>query len=139
MAGPLDDPKNKKILEGFIIEHAPLINFHANKLQRAGLIPPGIEADDLHMAGLHGLIDALHKYDPAVAEKNGKKFTDYAHSRIRGMMLDHVKDAGGIPKHLITQAKNLKALEGQMNPVKTSTAPQPPPQSAALKKPGSAG
>ena len=115
--GPLDDPDKKKMLEGFMVEHAPLINMHANKLKNAGFIPDGVDVTDIHMAGIHGLMDALHKYDPKAG--GGKKFADYAHSRIRGSMLDHVKDHSGVPKHLITQAKNLRALESQ--PVETKT------------------
>jgi DNA-directed RNA polymerase specialized sigma subunit len=86
MAGPLDDPNNKKKLEHFLIEHAPLINLHANKLKNAGYLPPDTDMGDVHMAGVHGLMDALEKYHPDTA--GGKKFTDYAHSRIRGKMLD---------------------------------------------------
>lgn len=111
MAGPLDDPNNKKKLEHFLIEHAPLINFHANKLKKAGYIPPELDVNDIHMAGVHGLMDAIHKYKPDTA--GGKKFTDYAHSRIHGSMLDHIKNITGVPKHLTTQAKNLRALESQ--------------------------
>lgn len=111
MAGPLDDPEMKKKLEGFMVEHAPLINFHANKLKNAGFLPKDVDMTDVHMAGIHGLMDAIHKYDPKAA--GGKKFTDYAHSRIRGSMLDHVKDLSGVPKHLSTQAKNLRAMESQ--------------------------
>lgn len=97
----------------FLVEHAPLINMHANRLRASGMIPPHIDMADIHMAGVHGLADALDKYDPEVAKRTGKSFVDYAHSRIRGMMLDHVKDVSGVPKHLITQAKNLQALESQ--------------------------
>lgn len=120
MAGPLDDPDKKKHLEHFLIEHAPLINYHANKLKNAGFIPPEVELNDIHMAGVHGLMDAIHKYKPDAA--GGKKFTQYAHSRIRGSMLDHIKETSGVPKHLSTQAKNLRAMEGKPAEIKTGSS-----------------
>jgi DNA-directed RNA polymerase specialized sigma subunit len=120
-----NDDAGKKIIGKFISDHAPVINMHANKLKRAGMIPPGIDMDDIHMAGVHGLMDAMHKFDAEYAKKNNKRFIDYAHSRIRGMMLDHVKDSGGVPKHLITRAKNLAAMASPTAPPKpTATKPE---------------
>lgn len=116
----LDDPENKKKLNFFMAEHAPLINMHANKLKNAGFIPKDLDINDIHMAGVYGLMDALHKYKPDTS--GGKNFADYAHARIRGSMLEHVKQHTGIPKHLITQAKNLRALENKAAPVKDVTA-----------------
>lgn len=106
---PLKDPEKQKRLNHFLAEHAPLINLHMKKLQREGKIHEGIDPTDLHEAGFHGLMEALHRYDPKV----GANFSTYAGTRIRGKMLDHVTESGAIPKQLQTQAKNLKALQTQ--------------------------
>jgi DNA-directed RNA polymerase specialized sigma subunit len=123
----MSDDINKKMLGQFIADHAPIINMHANKLKKMGLVPTGVDMDDLHMAGVHGLMDAMHKFDTEYAKRENKRFVDYAHSRIRGMMLDHVKDQGGVPKHLINRAKNLAALESQIAPPKAPSQKETEP------------
>src|SRR5665213_1672960 len=99
----LKDPKNQKLLNDFLVEHAPLIHKHINVLKSKGLIPPNVEDEDLHFAGYRGLMDALHKYNPDVSSRTMTKegenpFSKYAEQRIRGSMLDHIaaqdKDVG---------------------------------------------
>lgn len=104
---PLDLPENQAKINEFLIEHAPTINLHVKKLQNEGKIPEGVDPSDLHLAGFHGLMDAMHKYDPNV----GANFQTYAGRRIRGKMLDHIVEQGAIPKTVMTQAKNIKALK----------------------------
>ena len=106
---PLRDPKNQKLLNHFIAEHAPLINLHVTKLRNEGKLSSDIDHDDLHMAGVHGLMDALHRYDPKV----GASFSTYAQTRIRGRMLDHITSQSDVPKSVAQQAKNLKTLQSQ--------------------------
>jgi len=111
----LKDPNNKKMLDEFMIEHAPLINKHINILKSQGKIPPHVQEEDLHMAGFHGLMDAVHKFDPEVASRLSTKegenaFSKYADRRINGKMLDHIVSTGDIPKSQQKRAKNIKLL-----------------------------
>ena len=109
----LKDPKNQKILNDFISEHAPLVHKTVKSLKSAGKIPEHIEDEDLHFAGIHGLVDAMHKYDHDVAGRTAKEgenpFTKYAEQRIRGKMLDHAAAQDVVPKQLRQRAKNLQA------------------------------
>ena len=91
-------------LNDHLIEWAPLINLHVNKL-RDGL-PPHIDHEDLYAAGMHGLIDAFHKYDP----KKGASFKSHASKRIQGMMKDHISanDVNSVDKYHYTEAKKFK-------------------------------
>lgn len=113
----LKHPKNQKILNDFLIEHAPLIHKHINVLKSKGLVPPNIDEADLHFAGFHGLMDALHKYDTDIASRTGgtpeNAFSKYAEQRIKGKMLDHIASRDEIPKVLRTRAKNLASLKGK--------------------------
>jgi len=81
----------KDHLNDMVTEWAPTINLHANSLFKGGL-PPHIDITDLHSAGVHGLIDAFHKYDP----KRGVDFSTYASRRIKGKMLDHITSSGDV-------------------------------------------
>jgi len=111
MAGPLDDPESKRRFDGFIAEHAQLINFHAKSMKKAGAIPAGMEVQDLHGVGYHGLVDAIHKYDP----KRGAKFSTFASAKIKYAMKEHLNSQIGIPKHILAQAKKLRNLDQKKN------------------------
>ena len=111
----LKDPKNKRLLDDFMVEHAPLINKHINILKQQNKIPEHVQVEDLHMAGFHGLMDALHKFDPEIASKtmtseDKNPFAKYAERRIRGKMLDHIVASGDIPKTHLTRVRNLSLL-----------------------------
>jgi RNA polymerase sigma factor for flagellar operon FliA len=114
----LKDPKNQQHMNDFISEHAPLITSTLKKLRNAGHIPDHIEDEDLHFAGVHGLIDAMHKYQHDVAANTAKEgdtnpFAKYAKDRIRGKILDLAKQSDVVPKQLRERAKNLQALEAK--------------------------
>jgi DNA-directed RNA polymerase specialized sigma subunit len=136
----LKDPKNQKLINEFLIEHAPLIQKHINVLKSKKLVPPNVEDDDLHFAGFAGLMDALHKYNPDVASRTMGKdernpFGKYAEKRIQGKMLDHIAAQDQIPKQARIRAKNLEALNpgapAQPEPEVTAA----PTNAPAIKKP----
>ena len=98
------DPKDPKHLENFLTEWAPHIRMHVTKLKNQGKVPAHIEESDLHTAGMHGLYDAILRYDP----DRGANFANFAGRRISGKMLDHItssQDSSAIPKLLRDQAK----------------------------------
>ena len=103
--------EHQKILNDFISEHSPLIKQHINILKSKGKIPQHIEHDDLIMAGVHGLVESLHKYDSEAGAKLAKPdenpFVKFASHRIKGKMLDHIASQDEIGTPLRTQAKNL--------------------------------
>ncbi len=101
------DNKKRDHLNDLLTEWAPTVNLHVNKFRKSGL-PPHIDHEDLHSAGMHGLIDALHKYTP----DRGAKFSTYAAQRIVGKMKDHITSGGdtsAVDYHHIQQAKKFMA------------------------------
>lgn len=133
----LKDPKNQKLINDFLVEHAPLIQKHINVLKSKGLIPQNVDEEDLHFAGFHGLMDALHKYDHDVASRTSTKegenvFGKYAEQRIKGKMLDHIASQDPIPKRARIKAKNLDAMKQPVQPNEPTAAPMEP---AVIKKP----
>lgn len=95
-------------LNDHLIEWAPLINLHVNKLKEG--LPPHIDHEDLYAAGMHGLIDAFHKYDA----NKGASFKSYASRRVSGKMKDHISAGGpnAVDKYHYTAAK--KFMEKQL-------------------------
>ena len=80
-------PDRDAIVEEFL----PSIRIHAARLKMR--IPPHIETDDLVSSGVVGLLDALNRYD----ESRGIKFKTYAEFRIRGAMLDYLREMDWSP------------------------------------------
>lgn len=127
MAADLKDPKTQALLNWFMVQHAPLIQKHINILKSKGMVPSNIDEGDLHLAGFHGLMDAVHKYNPEIASRTSVKegenaFSKYAEKRLMGKMLDHIASQDEIPRQARIRAKNLQAN----NPSQVVTTPVSP-------------
>jgi RNA polymerase sigma factor for flagellar operon FliA len=68
-------------------------------------LPSSIEADDLHSAGVMGLIDAAQKYD----ESREVRFRTYAEVRVRGAMLDYLRSLSWAPRGLHRREREVEA------------------------------
>ena len=69
-------------------------------------LPPSVEIRDLVNAGVLGLLDAVDKFEP---ERN-VKFKTYAELRIRGAMLDSLRDLDWAPRSLRKKSKDLEKV-----------------------------
>jgi RNA polymerase sigma factor for flagellar operon FliA len=88
-ARPLEvDPMRDQI----IMDYAPLIKYIAQKI--AARLPSNIDIDDLFSAGVIGLMDAIDKYDPS----RDNKFKTYAEFRVRGAILDELRNQDWVPR-----------------------------------------
>jgi RNA polymerase sigma factor for flagellar operon FliA len=87
-----------------IQEYAPLVKYVAQRL--ACRLPASVCLDDLISAGALGLMDAIAKYDPT----RGTTFKTYAEWRMRGAMLDELREWDWAPRsvrekeHALTNA-----------------------------------
>src|SRR5207249_2697388 len=63
-----------------------LVRYMARRLGRA--LPPSVDADDLVGAGIEGFLGAVERFDP----DQGTDFSVYALTRIRGAMVDFVRE-----------------------------------------------
>jgi RNA polymerase sigma factor for flagellar operon FliA len=87
-----------------ITESLPLINHVAHRV--AVRLPPSVEIRDLVNAGVIGLLDAVDKFDP----ERGVKFKTYAELRIRGAILDSLRDLDWAPRSLRRKSKDLEKI-----------------------------
>ena len=85
-----------------VVEHAQLVKRLAYQL--AARLPSSVQVDDLIQAGMMGLLDALHGYD----DNQGAQFETYATQRIRGAMLDELRDADWAPRSVRKQARDIE-------------------------------
>lgn len=78
--------------ETVVNEFLPSIRYHASMLKLR--LPPSVEMDDLVSSGVVGLLDALDKFDGT----RGIKFKTYAEFRIRGSMIDYLREMDWFPR-----------------------------------------
>lgn len=75
-----------------LAEFAPLVKRIANHM--VAKLPPSVEVDDMIQVGMIGLMDALSRYEEAA----GAQFETYAAQRIRGAMLDELRQMDWLPR-----------------------------------------
>lgn len=83
-------------------EFAPLVKRIAYQL--AAKLPASVEVDDLMQAGMIGLIDAMGHFD----ETQGAQFETYATQRIRGAMLDELREIDWVPRSVRKNARDIE-------------------------------
>jgi len=71
-------------------------------------LPASVQVDDLIQAGLMGLLDASKNFD----DTQGAQFETYAIQRIRGSMLDELRQADWLPRNV---RKNLRRIEAAIS------------------------
>ena len=88
--------------ESKLPEFAPLVRRLA--LQMLARLPASVELDDLVQAGLIGLLDAMRRYE----ETADAQFETYAIARIRGAMLDELRNQDWLPRSVRSKAKKIE-------------------------------
>lgn len=90
------------IREQLIMEYAYIVKFVAGRL--SVYFGMNVEYDDLVGYGVLGLIDAIDRYDVT----KGVKFETYAALRIRGSIIDSVRDMDWVPRSLRQRSKQIE-------------------------------
>lgn len=94
--------KDQSIKEQLILEYADLIKYVAGRLSI--YFGSNVEYDDLVGYGIFGLIDAIDKFDI----NKGVKFETYASLRIRGSIIDSIRELDWVPRSLRKKSKDLE-------------------------------
>ena len=79
-------------------------------LQVASRLPTQVELSDLTQAGFLGLLDAASRYD----EAKGVRFSTYAELRIRGSILDGLRELDWVPRSVRRRRRELEAAVGRL-------------------------
>jgi RNA polymerase sigma factor for flagellar operon FliA len=94
--------------ERLLLEHLPQVKFIARRIHDR--LPAQVPLDDLIHAGVVGLIDAVEKFDPG---KN-VQLKSYARFRIRGAILDSLREMDWSPRHLRRQARRIEEAHREL-------------------------
>ncbi len=95
-------PSSAESTEGLVREYLPLVKRIAYHLMTR--LPASVEVDDLIQAGLIGLLDAVERYD----DSQGANFETYATQRIRGAMLDELREADWASRNVRKAARQIE-------------------------------
>ena len=108
--------------ERLMVEHLPIVRFIARHIHKR--LPQHVAIEDLYSAGVLGLVDAFHRYDPA----KPNLFRTYAQFRIRGAILDSLRTLDWSPRELrrkgraIEQAVQILTARTGRSPTDTEIA-----------------
>lgn len=100
--------KDPAIKDELIINYAYLIKYVAGRLSI--YFGSNVEFDDLVGYGAFGLIDAIEKFDIT----KGVKFETYASFRIRGSIIDSIRDLDWVPRSLRQKNKELEKVYAEI-------------------------
>ncbi len=106
---PVGQPwDNDKEREGHLLEQLPQVRYIARRIHDR--LPRHVPLEDLVHAGVVGLIDALQKFDV------GKhvQFGSYAKFRIRGAILDSLRELDWSPRDLRRKGRRLESAYNKL-------------------------
>ncbi|MDR1925301.1 MAG: FliA/WhiG family RNA polymerase sigma factor [Planctomycetaceae bacterium] len=103
------DRSNQDLRNRLIERYMPLVKYHAERV--GSRLPDEVELDDLISAGVFGLMDAIDAYDMG----RGVKFETYCVPRIRGAMLDELRNMDWVPRLVRSRARKLMEANKQLS------------------------
>ena len=110
------DRDNFELRERLIVAYLPLVKQVMRTI--VNRLPVQLDHDDLESQGVLGLIDAVSRFDPS----RGVQFQTYASLRIRGHILDSLREMDTLPRTARRRAREIQdALSALW--VKLSRAP----------------
>lgn len=96
--------KDPEIREKLILEYLYMVKYIAGRMNI--YFNTSIGYDDIISFGVLGLIDAIDKFDIS----KGVKFETYATLRIRGAIIDNIRELDWVPRSLRQKSKELERL-----------------------------
>ena len=100
--GAVDAICGEEERERFLMEHLPSVRFIARKIHQK--LPQHVELEDLISAGTVGLMEACKRYD----SNRHVQFKSFAQFRIRGAILDSLRDLDWSPRELRRKGRALE-------------------------------
>jgi RNA polymerase sigma factor for flagellar operon FliA len=96
-------------LENALVEHyLPLVRTVVGRVAMS--LPAHVNAEDLHSAGLVGLLQAIRNFNV----RGGASFETYARFRIRGAVLDELRRLDWVPRLVHEKARKIQAAYGEL-------------------------
>jgi RNA polymerase sigma factor for flagellar operon FliA len=94
--------RSPEMREKLLLQYLPLVRRVASRM--LGSLPRSVRLDDLVSAGVMGLLSSLDNFDPTL----GIKFETFAMNRIRGSMVDSLRELDWVPRSVRQKARQLE-------------------------------
>lgn len=98
----------KTCREALVLDHLPQVRFVAQGIRRH--LPPCVPLEDLVHSGVLGLLEAVDKFNP----KRHVQLKTYAAFRIRGAILDSLRQMDWGPRRLRSQGRRLEESRARL-------------------------
>src|SRR5215475_2887162 len=95
--------------ERLLSDNLPEVRYIARRIHDR--LPSHVPFDDLVHAGILGLIDAVDKFDPS----RNVQLKSYARFRIRGAILDNLRQMDWSPRNLRRQARRIEEANRELS------------------------
>ncbi|WP_280768956.1 FliA/WhiG family RNA polymerase sigma factor [Salipaludibacillus daqingensis] len=95
-----DSSAGDRLVEAYL----PLVDYHVQRISVN--LPRSVQQDDLRSHGLVGLYDALEKFD----HSRDLKFDTYASFRIRGAIIDGLRQEDWLPRSIRDKSKKIEQM-----------------------------
>ncbi|WP_425271754.1 FliA/WhiG family RNA polymerase sigma factor [Paenibacillus protaetiae] len=96
------DERDVEAKKQLIEQYLPLVDYVTNRMAIG--LPKTVSKDDLSSNGVMGLIDAIEKFDYC----RGNQFETYASWRIRGAIIDGLRQGDWVPRSVREKAKKVE-------------------------------
>lgn len=110
------DAKGKLDRTDLVETYAPLVKRIAFQLMSR--LPASVDVDDLIQNGMIGLLDAIGRFEDGM----GAQFETYAAQRIRGAMLDGLRENDWLPRSL---RRDMRRIEAALHKLEQSNGRPP--------------
>ena len=92
----------------YLRQFAPLVKRIAHHMMAK--LPASVELDDIIQTGMLGLLDAVNRYE----ESHGAQFETYAAQRIRGAILDGLRQVDWLPRSFRRDFRRIESAIGKL-------------------------
>jgi RNA polymerase sigma factor FliA len=100
--------RDPALRDRLILHYAPLVKYVAGRVGSG--LPAHVEQADLISYGTFGLIDAITRFEPT----REVKFESYAMSRIRGAIIDELRNTDWIPRSVRMKARQFERTVAEL-------------------------
>jgi RNA polymerase sigma factor for flagellar operon FliA len=102
--------------DGLIEQHVKLVKHLLGRMLRG--LPDHVDRENLESAGMLGLVEAAHQFDPA----RGTTFASFATTRIRGAIIDELRRNCPLPQSMQRQWRTVREAYARLTDAPTPEA-----------------
>jgi RNA polymerase sigma factor FliA len=96
--------RSEEMREKLLVQYMPLVRRVAGRM--VGSLPRSVRMEDMVSAGVVGLLASVNNFDPSL----GVKFETFATNRIRGAMVDALRELDWVPRSIRQKARQLERV-----------------------------